>query len=245
MSIKAERILKANSEYPLNLANNFYAKNPNAQFKLDPIERFYELNKRKIMNRDLNAFYHHEFDNYSQAFTEEDNFSTGASAIINYGDVEIAKETSYNFNAVKNANYSTLSESDPISYSYSVKTNNHLGSIITSLNGVSDYRDSFRTIYRAVEYTKSPKLERVRVKNMDDTENVLEDETITYKMEDDLSKDKANNDLNLQDGEKTFIVKLFPLDEQEKEVQEMTMFVDSGNNNNEIANIKSENNIFS
>jgi hypothetical protein len=243
MSIKAERIVKAVNEYPLNLAGNFYSKSQNLPIKLDPIERFYEMNKKKIINRDLNAFYHHEFDNYSQAFTEEDNFSTGASAILNYGDVEIAKETSYNFNTIKNPNYSTLSESDPVSYSYSVRTNNHLGSIITSLNGASDYRDSFRTIYRAVEYTKSPKLERVRVKNMEDIENVLEEEAIKYEMAGDSTKEKID-DFNLQDGEKTFIVKLFPLDEQEKEVQEMTMFVDSGNNN-EITSIKNEKNIFS
>ena len=32
-------------------------------------------------------------------------------------------------------------------------------------------------------------------------------------------------------SEKTFVVKLFPLDEQEEEVQEMTMFVESSDNN--------------
>lgn len=210
------------------------------------------IEKRTMPIRQAN---YNEFDNYSQVVTEEDSFSgagaTGgaASVIMNYGDVDIQNNSS----AVNQSSYAESyrlkqqqnSDINTMNYPFALKTNNQLGSIIASAAGMSHNSDSLRSIYRAVEYTKSPRLERVRVKNSEDldqeeeynaTSNQMNSEEYStrtsYKTESSNTQHVLESNMTMDDNsEKTFVVKLFPLDEQEKEVQEMTMFVESSDNN--------------
>ena len=166
---------------------------------------------------------------------------------------------------------------------YSLKTDTHHGAILAQ-HHEHQHKSTPHTaaLYRAVEYTKSPHLEKVSVKtspgqlnrdlfdsdvDMDDhdrlseqniiihhNQNQIETTTTTtttatatahsssFELQQEIlnqhikfhneqySKYGARNNETYQGDEenedkdeKTFIVKLFPLDEQEKEVQELTM----------------------
>jgi hypothetical protein len=131
---------------------------------------------------------------------------------------------------------------------YTIKTNANMGSIVagSTTGGMSQYsNESLKGIYRAVEYTKSPRIERVRVKNSEDFDDFDQQQSMDYAAQNyriDTREgqirvsdiDNNNGEFNhleyrtpMNNDEKTFVVKLFPVDEHEKEVQEMTMFVES------------------
>ena len=166
------------------------------------------------------------------------------------------------------------------SYPFTLKTNTHLGSIITSSNGMGYINNE--SLYRAVEYTKSPRLERVRVKTCEDSDDAYEStlkidefsfcrngckiesccsgcccngEAVAINNTADLSSiyreetsrenemtsssyhhhhnhHFCNDEYECEESEKKFVVKLYPFDEQEKEVQEMSMYVTNDVNAN-------------
>lgn len=95
---------------------------------------------------------------------------------------------------------------------------------------------------RSVEYTKSPRMERVRITNENvDGEQQQDLATHVYKIDARQvpirvaesqefgyqSSIVSGSGAYGENEEKAFVVKLFPVDEHEKEVQEMTMYVES------------------
>lgn len=219
----------------VNRDNYNYTLSQNLEENTAGFERIPQI-RQSNYNTNVN-----EFDNYSQVLTEESSFAGNASALMNYGDVDIKETFHQGFNESLyhgSAKPNIAVDLNTISYPYSMKTNTQHGSIIASAAGASHVSDSVKNMYRAVEYTKSPKLERVRVKNSEESDefdnyennemsaktfqidtrgqSILTSENLSYH-----SKGMVNGE-----SEKTFVVKLFPLDEQENEVQEMTMYVE-------------------
>ena len=155
---------------------------------------------------------------------------------MHYGDIDINRESSDYESAYRvSQKMASSNEASSINYPYSMRTNTQHGSIIASNSGVSD---SLKSMYRAVEYTKSPQIERVRVKNSDDCDEFevissqqqeMSSRSYNQSIVDSYRTVDSNAIVYGDEDEKTFVVKLFPLDEQEKEVQEMTMYVESSN----------------
>ncbi|RNA40480.1 hypothetical protein BpHYR1_036982 [Brachionus plicatilis] len=168
----------------------------------------------------------HYDEDYSQVVTEEDNLSVHASTFMNYGDVDVqdrrqSSDLSYHGSALPNIDLNSLS------YPYSMKTNTQHGSILAS--GLND-----KSLYRAVEFTNGPSVERVCVRNMNDSlfdtshaeDNCFYESKKQFVQENSTSYQKDFHSSNEQrNSEKTYVVKLFPIDD--KEVQEMSMFVDN------------------
>jgi hypothetical protein len=153
-----------------------------------------------------------EFDHYSQVVAEVDDYTTN-----NLYEVQ-QRQDCYNDYRYSNVIGET--------YPYMLKTNNYYGSNITNSNDVNknNNNESLKNIYRAVEYTKSSEGERVRVKNSENfnsqsTNNMMELSEVTQEIQ--------TRNILLEDEEqveKTFVVKLFPMDDNLKEVQEMSLF---------------------
>jgi hypothetical protein len=284
-----------NNEFsnPYNIYSNHINSSQNEEFNtlagaqhMIDQNRFINEQQRSIRSipaiRQQSNF--NEFDNYSQVVTEDDNYSlSGKSIVINYGDIDVQKD-SHSIVLAKQMNNNDF-ESFEVhpntsnSYPYTLKTNTNLGSIITTSNGMSYINNE--SLYRAVEYTKSPRLERVRVKTCEDSDDAYEStlkidefsfcrngckiesccpgcccngEAVilsdhnTFNNTSDLSSiyreetsrenemtsssyhhnhnhHFCNDQYECEEGEKKFVVKLYPFDEQEKEVQEMSMYV--------------------
>ena len=168
----------------------------------------------------------HYDEDYSQVVTEEDNLSVHASTFMNYGDVDVQDrrqntDLSYHGSTVPNIDLNS------VSYPYSMKTNTQHASLLNS--GSND-----KNLYRAVEFTKGPSIERVCVKNINDSlfdtsqseENFLYESKKQFFQENSTSHQTDFHSANEpRDNEKTYVVKLFPIDD--KEVQEMSMYVDN------------------
>lgn len=144
-----------------------------------------------------------DFDHYSQVMTEtEDNFSNLC-------------EQKEHFSESINYKYS-----NEVSYPYIVRATVHDSHSISPYNNP----DSLRSIYRAVEYTKSPDGERVRVKNSEDYINESNSIKLKTVRTSSLTEEIQTKNMILdEENEKTFIVKLFPMDDQQREVQEMSL----------------------
>jgi hypothetical protein len=94
---------------------------------------------------------------------------------------------------------------------------------------------------RSVEYTKSPRMERVRITNENMTDEEQDIATHVYKIDARQvpirvaesqefgyqSSIVSGSGAYGENEEKAFVVKLFPVDEHENEIQEMTMYVES------------------
>jgi hypothetical protein len=178
----------------------------------------YNLNFEETMKRQSNYAVitpNSEFDHYSQVVAEVDDYTTN-----NIYEVQ-QRQDCYNDYRYSNVIGET--------YPYMLKTNNYYGSNITSSNDIhnvnNNNNESLKNIYRAVEYTKSSEGERVRVQNSENfnsatTNNIMELSEITQEIQ-------TRNILLEEEEEqveKTFVVKLFPMDENLKEVQEMSLF---------------------
>lgn len=178
-----------------------------------------------------NSNYITDFDNYSQVINEEDTHFHHQHA---FNDS----------NALRHQMNSTIQDINPIMLNtpYSMKTNTQLGSIIATTTASAGSGNA--GMYRAVEYTKSPILERVRVTNLQEDMNDFDFENFDHFNSHNYETSRGQSMLTsencssmayrqdmhsmtgVEDNEKTFVVKLFPLDEQENEVQEMTMYVE-------------------
>ena len=144
-----------------------------------------------------------EFEHYSQVMNEnEDNFLT-------------IKEPERN-----NADQSRNSNLHEFNYLYKIKTNNESERIQNN--------ESFLNAYRAVEYSKSlDGGERVRVTNSADF--LAEKNSIKHpKCFESLDTSNLTEEIQTrniileEEHEKSFVVKLFPMDD-EKEIQEMIL----------------------
>ena len=100
---------------------------------------------------------HREVDNYSQLMVEDDAFN--GTYIMNYGDVDIQKDTHCFYNEARcNTVFKPPSSCDinAISYPFSLKSENHLGSILASTTEISHTHEStVKNVYKTVEYSRS------------------------------------------------------------------------------------------
>lgn len=182
------------------------------------------------------------FDNFSQVVNDEDHF---ASVMIGGGRNEMRQQSTANyeseFSQRVSANERINSEMNSTIYPYSLRGAD-LSTIRSSDNTLQTNSGNG---YRAVEYSRSPDGERVRVTN---TEEILEGGDISAQA---LKIDRINTShLNIQqnatshisaysfqgpkktitlneESSKNFSVKLFPPDFNEDETQEMSMFVEN------------------
>jgi len=214
---------------------------------------------REIMTERVPTYINNEFDNYSQVITEDDNYS--AQIVINQTEKEINHH--YNYDSSENSTQMhRLSDSG--SFPLTIKTNTQLGSIATSAGVLTHSSDTYGNSFRVVEFTKSPALERVRIRDTDSDENDDADceefeavittrrneyENQTFRMLEHHHRLHSNDDdvmhtyfqsehtenihfetqkqINLEQSEKRVVVKLYPYDEQDKETQELSMYVDA------------------
>ena len=186
-----------------------------------------------------------EFDNYSFTLNDDRSRMTTESSSIRHDRYDMMEHNSM----YQHGHYNSNNDMDP---PYIIKTSANLGSMVTgTAGGISQYSNdqTLKGIYRAVEYTKSPRIERVRIKNSEEFDNFehhhttsndymsrkhIIDSNNTPMRITDMDNNEYNHlqyrtpaSMNSEHDEKTFVVKLFPVDEHEKEVQEMTMFVES------------------
>ncbi|CAF0763535.1 unnamed protein product [Brachionus calyciflorus] len=166
-------------------------------------------------------------EDYSQVITnEEDNFSVHASTFMNYGDMDVQETRQSSDLAYHGTVIPGSIDLNSVSYPFSMKTNTQHGAILAS--GAAN---ETKNMYRAVEFSKGPSCERMCVRNLDDSvafdSSQMEDVYRTYDSsttkqtftETSYRTDEVKRD------EKTYVVKLYPVDD--KEVQEMTMYVDN------------------
>ena len=182
-----------------------------------------------------------EFDNFSQVISEEENFS------MRYG-MEAAQR--HNELMLKNISLNkSNTELNASIYPYSVRGNTELNAVFSrddltqnTINQASEL--SQKSAYRAVEYSKSSEGERVRVTNTEEVNGAEEYASQAYRI--DSSEFKTTTEIRgeskksstlTEDSEKSFVVKFFPT-EQEKETQEMTMFVDASNDDLNLKTFK-------
>lgn len=225
ISIHDKSILPAKSSYHIPFSSIYLSNNSSNQ--MNYVKSEYNIQSR-VNSEHFDDCYKHrndhlslrqqsnyagttEFDNYSQVVTEaEDNFSS-------YCETEQRDRC----NDSINFRYSNPVE---FNYPYLVKAGNHLASIE---NGLYSNGDSLKNIYRAVEYTKSSDGERVRVTNSEDfisEMNSIKSNKLETIATSGLTEEIQTKNLVLEEEhEKTFIVKLFPMDDQEREVQEMSL----------------------
>ena len=73
-------------------------------------------------------------------------------------------------------------------------------------------------------------------KNQMSTKSEMKESTTSYRKEYQETNETSFCDCEtmMNENEKKFVVKLFPLDEQEKEIQEMSMFVTNDNTNENL-----------
>lgn len=152
--------------------------------------------------------FENNIDHYSQVMTEtEDNFSSS-----------MCEQQKDHFNETVNYRYS-----NEVSYPYMVRATVRDSSISPYNNP-----ESLKSIYRAVEYTKSPDGERVRVTNSEDYSHqansiITNTKVETIRTSSVAEEIQTRNMILDEENEKTFIVKLFPMDEDHREVQEMSL----------------------
>jgi hypothetical protein len=171
-----------------------------------------------------------EFDNYSFTLNDENRgrLVSETSSMHNNDRYDMTEHSTM----YQRSQYSSNTDLDP---PYIIKTSANLGSMNQYNND-----QTLKGIYRAVEYTKSPRVERVRIKNSEEFDNYehhhMSGDYSSHKYKRDIENNEFNHlqyrtpattTMNSEHEEKTFVVKLFPVDEHEKEVQEMTMFVES------------------
>jgi hypothetical protein len=216
---------------------------------------------REIMTERMPTYINNEFDNYSQVITDDDNYS--AQIVINQTEQDINhKHHHYHYDSSENsAQIHRLSDSG--SFPLTIKTNTQLGSIATSAGVLTHSSDTYGNSFRIVEFTKSPALERVRIRDTDSDENDAEceefeavintrrneydnqafrighhhrihhtdDDAIrTYYHQSELREDmhfETQEEIKVEQSEKRVVVKLYPYDEQDKETQELSMYVDA------------------
>ena len=181
-----------------------------------------------------------EFDNFSQVISEEENFS------MRYG-MEAAQR--HNELMLKNISINkSNTELNASIYPYSVRGNSEMNAVFSrddlTQNTITQASDlSQKSAYRAVEYSKSSEGERVRVTNTEEINGAEEYASQAYRI--DSSEFKTTTEIRgeskkstlTEDSEKSFVVKFFPT-EQEKETQEMTMFVDASNDDLNLKTFK-------
>ena len=247
-----------------SVANPVYLATPNTNYDLyaqmereqhlqeqhDRIEREYQYQQHQqqladngsasvkiTRNIPLNSVTRqNEFDNYSFTLNDENRgrMATETSSMHNTDRYDMTEHSAM----YQRSQYTSNNDLDP---PYIIKTSANLGSIMNGSSGgmSSQYNNdqTLKGIYRAVEYTKSPRVERVRIKNSEeyDYEHHMSGDYASHKYTRDMENNEFNHlqyrtpaaTMNSEHDEKTFVVKLFPVDEHEKEVQEMTMFVES------------------
>ena len=177
-----------------------------------------------------------DFDNYSFTLNDE-NRGRMATTETSSHRFDMMEHSAIYQHSQYNSNNDQITDS-----SYIIKPNSNINQF--NSNNSSNNNIDMKGVYRAVEYTKSPRVERVRIKNSEDFENYnhhsinnFEYASQSYKVdarempvrvtENEYNHMKYRNPTTTDNDEKTFVVKLFPVDENEKEVQEMTMFVES------------------
>lgn len=189
-----------------------------------------------------------DFDAYSYSVGEDDRARL-SERLSDSGGSRYTTEQ----NTIYQRSLQHYASNEEVSSQYAMKTNTQMGAIIGTSGGGSN-NDSLKGIYRAVEYTKSPRVERVRIKNSEDLDDLsnshhqimhnnelpshrykidardvpikvvdIDNNQVNYLQYQTLNTSTTTNEAD----EKTFVVKLFPFDENEKEIQEMTMFVES------------------
>jgi hypothetical protein len=211
---------------------------------------------REIMTERVPTFINNEFDNYSQVITEDDNYS--AQIVMNQKEQEM---NNHHYDSSENsAQIHRLSDSG--SFPLTIKTNTQLGSIATSAGVLTHSSDTYGNSFRVVEFTKSPALERVRIRDTDSDENDAEceefeavintrrneydnqafriehhhnhhysdDDAMHTYFQSELTENihfETQQQFNVEQSEKRVVVKLYPYDEQDKETQELSMYVDA------------------
>ena len=221
MSMREKKAMPLKTAYHIPF-NSIYLSKANANdtyaisdYNNSPNFDDYSRDQTSAVIRQSNYSGHtpNEFEHYSQVMNEpDDNFST-------------FYETDQ-----RDVNLSRYSHVHELNYPYTVKTNTQYGSIVTSNESarIHSNNDPFKNIYRAVEYSKSPDGgERVRVTNSEDflAESNSIKQTRCFEMLDtsNLTEEIQTRNIMLdEEHEKTFVVKLFPMDD-EKEVQEMSL----------------------
>jgi hypothetical protein len=218
MPVKKSYHIPFNSIYLSNTNANTYAiSDYNNSPNFDDYHRD-QLNVVRQSNYSAVTTTPNEFEHYSQVMNEnEDNLS-------NFYESDR-----------RDVNLSRFSNVHEIAYPYTIKTNTQYGSIITNNDNTiriqNTNNDSFLNAYRAVEYSKSPDGgERVRVTNSEDflsDKNSIKQKKYFESLDtSNLTEEIQTRNITLdEEHEKTFVVKLFPMDD-EKEIQEMSLHCD-------------------